>query len=129
MSGRYYMEELYSFLDELAANNNRNWLVANRSRYDDLRGQWLDDLGRLIGLIKEWEPACGPDDPRRAAYRFARDTRFSPDKTPYKTYFRQLSARAVAGRLMPDIISISVMREMEVSRGFTGACIVRPSRC
>lgn len=87
MSGRYYMEELYSFLDELAANNNRNWLVANRSRYDDLRGQWLDDLGRLIGLIKEWEPACGPDDPRRAAYRFARDTRFSPDKTPYKTYF------------------------------------------
>ena len=39
MSGRYYMEELYSFLDELAANNNRNWLVANRSRYDDLRGR------------------------------------------------------------------------------------------
>lgn len=87
MNGHYYMEELFSFFDELAENNWRQWLNANRRRYDELRSAWLEDLSRLITLVKEWEPACGPDDPRRAAYRFARDTRFSPDKTPYKTYF------------------------------------------
>lgn len=84
---RYYMEELFGFLDRLAANNTRAWLADNRREYDDLRAAWLADLGRLLALVGAWEPACAPADPRRAAYRFARDTRFSPDKTPYKTYF------------------------------------------
>ena len=28
----YYMEELQSFLRQLAANNNREWFAANRER-------------------------------------------------------------------------------------------------
>lgn len=87
MDASIYIPKLYQFLAELAENNTRPWLAANRSRYDELRQAWLDDLGRLLALCREWEPTCHPTDPRRAAYRFARDTRFSPDKTPYKTFF------------------------------------------
>ncbi|MCM1028856.1 MAG: DUF2461 domain-containing protein [Alloprevotella sp.] len=83
----YYVGRLYRFFEELAANNTREWLAANRSRYDELRQEWMDDLGRLLTLCRQWEPATAPLDPKRASYRFARDTRFSPDKTPYKTFF------------------------------------------
>ena len=106
MSTQYYMKELFRFLDEIAENNTRAWLSENRKRYDELRAAWLEDLGRMILMVKEWEPACGPDDPRRAAYRFARDTRFSPDKTPYKTFFRLLLAHAVGRNPMPATIYI-----------------------
>lgn len=94
-----YMPALFDFLEEVSRNNDRTWLAANRSRYDDLREAWLADLGRLIALCGEWEPGCGPSDPRRAAYRFARDTRFSPDKSPYKTFFS--AAFGPRGRMEP----------------------------
>lgn len=83
----YYMGRLFKFFEEISVNNNRQWLADHRKEYDELREEWLADLGRLIELCGVWEPGCSPTDPRRAAYRFARDTRFSPDKSPYKTFF------------------------------------------
>lgn len=79
--------ELFDFLAEIAQNNNREWLAANEARYRDLRHWWLDTLGRIIEGIALWEPAMANLTPREATYRFARDTRFSPDKSPYKLYF------------------------------------------
>lgn len=95
----YYMADLFKFLQELAQNNNRQWLAENRSRYDELRALWLDDLGRLISNVKAWDGTTLPDDPRRAAYRLARDIRFSPNKSPYKTHFA--AAFGPHGRLEP----------------------------
>ena len=34
-----------------------------------------------------WQPDFSRQSGRDATYRFARDTRFSPDKSPYKTFF------------------------------------------
>lgn len=81
------MTPLYQFLTELGANNNREWFHANKSRYDDLRAQWLDQISALIARMAEWEPALAGLSAKQAAYRIYRDTRFSSDKTPYKTYF------------------------------------------
>lgn len=81
------MRRLFKFFEEISVNNNRQWLADHHKEYDELREAWLADLERLIHLCGEWEPGCGPTDPRRACYRFARDTRFSPDKSPYKTFF------------------------------------------
>lgn len=83
----YYISELYDFLGQLSVNNERNWFKSHKDVYDRLRELWLEDLGRLIGDMSEWEPSLRHLDPRRAAYRIYRDTRFSADKTPYKTYF------------------------------------------
>lgn len=82
-----YVEQLYDFLTRLADNNNREWFKANRLEYDYLRESWMADIDRLIGYMCEWEPAMRGLSARQCCYRIYRDTRFSQDKTPLKTYF------------------------------------------
>lgn len=83
----YYMSHVFSFLEELSRNNNREWFKARKSEFDDLRNHFLDDIDRLIALMSEWEPAIASQTAKTSVYRIYRDTRFSTDKTPYKTYF------------------------------------------
>lgn len=83
----YYIKELYQFFGELSLNNNRVWWAENRERYDALRQQWLDDLDRVISHMSLWEPGMASQTAQSCAYRIYRDTRFSTDKSPYKTYF------------------------------------------
>ena len=85
--GGHKMKNIYRFLDGIAENNNRPWLAAHNDEYQDLRQQWFEDLDKLIACMSEWQPDFARQTGRDAAYRFARDTRFSPDKSPYKTYF------------------------------------------
>ena len=53
---QYYIKQLYSFLDSLKKNNNREWFEAHRADYEQLRKLWLDDLDRLIGFMSEFDP-------------------------------------------------------------------------
>lgn len=78
---------LFKFLKELAANNNRPWFMAHKAEFDELREQWYSDLDRLIDAAALWEPAYRWQTGKEISYRIYRDTRFSSDKTPYKTYF------------------------------------------
>lgn len=81
------MKNIYKFLDGIAENNNRQWLTAHNDEYQELRHQWIEDLDKLIACMSTWQPDFAHQSGRDATYRFARDTRFSPDKSPYKTYF------------------------------------------
>lgn len=85
-----YAPRLFHFLENLAQNNDRAWFAANRQEYDELRALWIADLQRLIDCMKEYEPAFRYLEAKECLYRIYRDTRFSPDKTPYKTYFSAL---------------------------------------
>lgn len=97
MNGKeYYMPRLFAFLDKLAANNNREWFQAHRAEYDELRELWLADIQRLIDSMTAWDPSLAGMTAKRCAYRIYRDTRFSPDKTPFKTFFS--AAISPAGR-------------------------------
>lgn len=78
---------LQQFLAELARNNNRPWFQAHRDTYERLREQWYADLNRLLAAMSAWEPSAAWLSGREVSYRIYRDIRFSPDKTPYKTYF------------------------------------------
>lgn len=82
-----YMEELYDFLDDVARNNDRPWFASQKKRYERLRSLWLADIDRMIDAMTRWEPALAGQTAKTSAYRFYRDTRFSPDKSPFKTYF------------------------------------------
>lgn len=95
----YYIKSLYDFLDRLSANNNRPWFEDHRSEYDTLRQHWLADLDRMISLMARWDPELASQTARSCAYRIYRDTRFSKDKTPYKTLFSASVARG--GRKSP----------------------------
>lgn len=76
-----------NFLRELRENNNRTWFQENRARAEEeLLGparELVVELGELLRIQRPQIIA----DPRtdRSIYRLNRDTRFSRDKTPYKT--------------------------------------------
>lgn len=83
----YYIPRLYRFLEQLSRHNDRPWFEAHRSEYQELRDLWLADLQRLIDLMAAYEPGLAGTLAKKASYRIYRDTRFSHDKTPYKTFF------------------------------------------
>lgn len=80
------MEELMNFLAELARNNNREWFADNKARYLRVKG-FVDKLTQeLINRVAIFDPDAAHLTPSECTYRIYRDTRFSADKTPYKTH-------------------------------------------
>lgn len=82
--------ELFDYLTRLRDNNNRTWFAENRTEYDSLRAEWLAYVQRIINAMSVAEPLLRGVSAADCVYRIYRDTRFSPDKTPYKTYFSAL---------------------------------------
>lgn len=82
-----YIPELYDFLRELGNRQDRNWFKENKATYDRLRELWITDMDRLIAACSRWWPQLKGQTGASSVYRIYRDTRFSPDKSPYKTYF------------------------------------------
>jgi len=81
------MKELFEFLKELKANNNREWFKANKYRYDELHTQHIAVVQELINRVSVFDPEISRLDAKSCIYRIYRDLRFSTDKTPYKTHF------------------------------------------
>jgi uncharacterized protein (TIGR02453 family) len=81
------MKTILNFLSDLRTNNNRDWFAANKARYKDAEAVFNAFAERLIALVGEWDATTRGLTLRDCTYRIYRDTRFSPDKTPYKTHF------------------------------------------
>jgi uncharacterized protein (TIGR02453 family) len=84
-----------TFFDELASNNNTQWWRENRPRYDlEIRAP-LEYL--LANLAAEFGEA--------KVFRPNRDTRFSADKSPYKT---QAAAVVGEGAKTPGVLYMAL---------------------
>lgn len=81
------MKELIQFLRDLQRNNNREWFADNKSRYQDVQRKWNDFCEGLIGAIGKYDDEIARLTLKDCTYRIYRDTRFSHDKSPYKTHF------------------------------------------
>lgn len=83
-----FTKATFTFLDELAANNNRAWFEENKPRYEALvREPALDFIEAMDPVLTKFAPNFRAE-PRKmggSLMRVFRDTRFSRDKTPYKT--------------------------------------------
>jgi uncharacterized protein (TIGR02453 family) len=75
------------FLSDIKFNNNREWFINNRSRYDASRANFETFVQSVIDNIALFEPIIKGLDVKNCTYRFNRDIRFSNDKSPYKTHF------------------------------------------
>ena len=81
----YFSRELFQFLVELKFNNERAWFNANKERYEKLVKQpMLRFIADLAPRLQRVNPAFEASP--RSFFRIYRDTRFSKDKTPYKTH-------------------------------------------
>lgn len=76
-----------AFLEELAANNNRDWFIARKPRYQ--QSVELPAKAFLDALIPALAAIAGAPMGGKI-FRINRDVRFSKDKTPYNAHVRIL---------------------------------------
>lgn len=80
------MKQTLDFLRRLAANNDRDWFNAHKEEYLEVKAEVETFTRHLIETVAELEPDAVMLTPTDCLYRIYRDTRFSNDKTPYKTH-------------------------------------------
>jgi uncharacterized protein (TIGR02453 family) len=85
----HFTTKTFAFLRDLAENNNREWFQANKDRYEEeVKGPALEFIRDFSEPLKALSPHFRAD-PRAnggSLFRIYRDTRFSKDKSPYKTF-------------------------------------------
>lgn len=81
------MREIFDFLTDIAANNDREWFAAHRDRYDAAAARFAAIADDMIGRIARFDATVAGIPVKSTLYRFYRDTRFSPDKSPFKRHF------------------------------------------
>jgi len=88
-----FSEEGLRFLRSLKRHNNREWFLANKSIYEETVKKPMEDL---VTALAEDFAKFAPEhvaSPKTSIYRIYRDTRFSTDKTPYKTHIAAIFPR------------------------------------
>ena len=81
--------EALKFLKQLRTNNNREWFLENKPRYErDLREPLLRFIEAFEPRLLKISPhfVANPSKVGGSLFRIHRDTRFSRDKSPYKTH-------------------------------------------
>jgi len=88
MTDRYFTKQTFNFLSTLAENNTREWFAEHKQEYEAcIREPALDfisDMDEELRAISKHFRAV-PKKVGGSLMRIYRDTRFSRDKTPYKT--------------------------------------------
>ena len=77
---------ILKFLNDVAANNNRPWFQAHRSDYLAAKEAFEAGVAQAMGRVADFDPSIAHLTMSDVTYRFYRDTRFSPDKSPYKRH-------------------------------------------
>ncbi|HEX4998005.1 MAG TPA: DUF2461 domain-containing protein [Terriglobia bacterium] len=74
------------FLRRLKKNNDREWFLSNRTVYEQSIRSPMTELVNLLAVdFSRFAPEIAVS-PKTSMYRIHRDTRFSADKSPYKTH-------------------------------------------
>jgi uncharacterized protein (TIGR02453 family) len=126
MAKPWFTPALFTFLEELKENNEREWFLENRSRYE------ADARDPLLAFIQAFaEPLEGVSrhmlaDPRPnggSMFRIFRDARFSRDKSPYKTNIGAQFRHALSSK---DVHGPMIYLHLDPGGCFTGAGLWRP---
>ena len=81
------MEEIIDFLNQIVVNNNRPWFQEHKQQYLDAQAKFNEIAEQIILGIQKFDDLTKGLTLKDCTYRFYRDTRFSPDKSPYKRHF------------------------------------------
>lgn len=79
--------EVLRFLEAIAQHNDREWFAAHREWYEQARDSFSQMVEALLLRLTELDEGVSWLTVADCTYRFYRDTRFSPDKAPYKRHF------------------------------------------
>lgn len=122
---RSFGPELAAFLQDLRSNNERGWFTANRDRYEEtVREPARAFIRAMAPALATVSPHFRADERKTGGslMRIHRDTRFSRDKTPYKTNVG-IQFRHALGR---DVHAPGFYVHLEPGSAFLGAGVWRP---
>ncbi len=80
-------KRILSFLQQVMENNNRPWFLSHKAEYDAVRADFEHGVQQALERITAFDASIAHLTVKDCTYRFYRDTRFSPDKSPYKNHF------------------------------------------
>lgn len=111
-----FPKEALTFLRGLARNNDREWFQPRKEIFETkLKAPMIALIEAINAELMDFSPEH-VTDPKKALYRIYRDTRFSSDKTPYKTHLaaifprKGLEKHASAGfyfHISPKVVGIA----------------------
>jgi uncharacterized protein (TIGR02453 family) len=113
-----FPQEALSFLRQLERNNHRDWFQPRKDLFEEkVRRPMLE----LVNALDQQMARFAPDhivEPEKAIYRIYRDTRFSQDKTPYKTHIAAIFPKRGMAKHTGASFYFSVShKEVEVAGG------------
>ena len=74
------------FLDDLKANNNREWFLENKKRYEVFKKDYHQLVAHILDVMKPLDSSLEMLEVKNCTFRINRDIRFSKDKSPYKDH-------------------------------------------
>ncbi|MFZ4412329.1 MAG: DUF2461 domain-containing protein [Bacteroidales bacterium] len=112
---------VYQFLQDLAANNNREWFQSNKKAYESAKSSVEAFIKELISGIQSIDNSVVGISPKDCMFRINRDVRFSKDKSPYKNNFGGFIAKG--GR---NAMNAGYYLHIEQGSSFLGGGIYMP---
>lgn len=74
------------FLADLKKNNQRDWFLANKTRYESYKKEYYQLVQDFLDEMKPKDHSLDLLEVKNCVFRVNRDIRFSKDKSPYKTH-------------------------------------------
>ena len=121
----HFGPELFRFLEDLERNNDREWFKDNKERYEsDVKEPVLAFIMDFAAPLRKISPhfVADPRPNGGSLFRIYRDTRFSKDKTPYKTH----AAAQFRHERAKDVHSPGFYLHLGLDGVFLGTGIWRP---
>jgi len=113
-----FPKEMMTFFKSLKRNNRREWF---QPRKEEFEKHVKEPMVELVTALNSEFAKFAPEyvsEPKKAIFRIYRDTRFSNDKTPYKTHIAASFARRGNERLAAGGFYFSVSHDqIEVAGG------------
>lgn len=90
--------ESLQFLEDLKANNNRDWFLDNKKRYEVFKKDYHQLVIDFLDAMKPLDSSLEMLEVKNCTFRINRDIRFSKDKSPYKSYIGVWLSSGVKGQ-------------------------------
>ncbi len=90
-------KETLQFLEDLKVNNNRDWFLDNKKRYEAFKKDYHQLVADFLDAIKPLDPSLELLEVKNCTFRINRDIRFSKDKSPYKSHMSIWLSSGVKG--------------------------------
>src|SRR5688572_14502440 len=120
-----FPKDVFAFLAELAVNNEREWFNEHKDRYEgSVRGPALEFIRAIAPKLGKFSSHFVASDAKvgGSLMRIHRDTRFSKEKTPYKTNVG-IQFRHEAGK---DVHAPGVYVHLDPDQCFLGVGLWQP---